>query len=163
DRRQRVRRALHGRPFRYSRHGYDDPRRRSRGDQRRGAARRVLSPSSLTAGLPDRRRNVAGDQARLRLVPAAVILNENCAADAAGAIRGCAVPPPQLTACPASARSPAAANEPFPPPSTAIFMRRSLLASPRSRRGGAALGNQLLEAKVLHLTQGIYRQCVEEL
>src|SRR5690349_14573101 len=63
----------------------------------------------------------------------------------------------KATSCPASARSPAAANEPLPPPSTATRMLALLRVGSRrclSRR-------PLLEPEMLHLAQGIARQAVD--
>src|SRR5262245_4290974 len=62
------------------------------------------------------------------------------------------------TSCPASARSPAAANAPLPPPSTATRMLAWLrVARGRLRRGCG----RILEAEMLHLTHGIAWQAVD--
>src|SRR5262245_17681492 len=61
------------------------------------------------------------------------------------------------TSCPARVKSPAAAKAPLPPPSTAIRM----LVLLRIRRRRAGCGQQLLEAKMLHLTHGVARQAVD--
>jgi hypothetical protein len=88
-------------------------------------------------GVADGFGNVSRHQRQLNIVSAVGVLEDNARAPAARCAATCRVAPPQADIVALKGRSPAAAREPLPPPSTAIF-KTPLLAPAPARRAVAA-------------------------